>query len=148
MPHTTMQKTATVGCVFCSTPNHIDLSRLADGPRCGECGKPIRLDRPQPLSGEALDRTIAGTTVPVLVDFYADWCGPCRVMAPVLDDIARDRTGDVLVGKVDTDRCPELVTRFAIRGIPTLILFSGGREVARQSGAVPRAALDTMIANR
>lgn len=146
MTHATTQKTATVSCVFCSTLNHVDLSRLADGPRCGQCGKPIRLDRPVPMSAEALDSILAGTTVPMLVDFYADWCGPCRIMAPLLDEIAQEKSGHILVGKVDTDRHGELVSRFGIRGIPTLILFNGGREVARQVGAVPRAAIETMLA--
>jgi len=92
-----------------------------------------------------LDRIVADTDVPVLIDFYADWCGPCRVMAPVLDELAHDRAGEVLVGKLDTDRHPEVATRFGVRGIPTLIVFSGGREVARQVGAVPRAGLEALL---
>ncbi len=83
--------------------------------------------------------------MPVLIDFYADWCGPCRVMAPVLDRFARDRAGEVLVGKLDTDRDSDVVRRFGIRGIPTLILFLGGREVARRVGVVPRSGLDALL---
>ncbi len=97
------------------------------------------------VSGEALARVVAGTEVPVLIDFYADWCGPCRVMAPVLDRFAQDRAGEVLVGKLDTDRDSDVVRRFGIRGIPALILFSGGREVARQVGVVPRSGLDALL---
>ena len=78
--------------------------------------------------------------MPVLVDFYADWCGPCKMMAPVLDEIARERAGEVLVAKLDTDRNPTMAVRYDIRGIPNLIVFRDGREVARQVGAAPRAA--------
>ena len=103
------------------------------------------MDRPQPIPGEALDRIIADAEVPLLIDFYADWCGPCRMMAPVLGEFARDRAGEVLVGKVDTDRDPDAAVRFKVRGIPTLILFSGGREVARPVGVVSRSGLDTLL---
>ncbi len=83
--------------------------------------------------------------MPVLIDFYADWCGPCRVMGPVLDQFARDRAGEVLVGKLDTDRDSDAAMRFGIRGIPTLIVFSGGREVARQVGVVLRSGLEALL---
>jgi len=97
------------------------------------------LDRPVRVSEEDFERTVLDATSPVLVDFYADWCAPCKVMAPVLDDIARDRVGRLLVAKVDTDRAPELSQRYQIRGIPTLIGFQSGSEVDRIVGFDPDA---------
>jgi len=138
--------TATVACQFCSTLNRVSLDRVAQGPKCGSCGRPILLDRPLHVSDETFQLVIANTEIPVLVDFYADWCGPCKMMAPVLDDVARDRIGQVLVLKLDTDRSPVTAQAFGVRSIPTLILFRGGREAARQTGAVPRAQLDALLA--
>jgi len=89
---------------------------------------------------------VSGSTVPVLVDFYADWCAPCKMLAPVLDEVAHARAGSLLVGKVDTDRSPAASERFGVRGIPTLILFRDGKEVARQTGALPRAQLEAWLA--
>ncbi len=138
---------ATVGCVFCATLNRVDLDRLDDRPKCGSCGRPILLDRPLAVSDESFDRVIADTEVPVLVDFYADWCGPCKVMAPVLDDLAREQAGRVLVLKMNTDHSPATAMRFGIRGIPTLVGFVAGREAAREIGVVPRAKLDGLLAS-
>jgi len=137
--------TALVPCAFCATLNRIDLERHAHGPKCGRCQRPILLDRPVRLNEAELDRVLSGTEAPLLVDFYADWCGPCKVMAPVLDEIARARAGSVLVAKLDTDRNPRAAERFQVRSIPTLILFRGGREVQRQVGVVPRAAVEAML---
>lgn len=139
------RRAATVACPFCATLNRVDLARIADRPRCGQCGRPILLDRPLAVSDATFERVVADTTVPVLVDFYADWCGPCKIMAPILDDVARQRAGEVLVTKLDTDRNPATTERFDIRGIPTLMLFWQGREAARCTGAVPRADVDRML---
>jgi thioredoxin 2 len=137
---------ATVVCPFCATLNHVDLARAQDRPKCGHCGRPLLLDRPLAVSDANFDRVIADTTVPVLVDFYADWCGPCKIMAPVLDEIARARMGEVVVLKLDTDRNPATSARFGIRGIPTLILFKQGREASRRTGAVPAQEVEALLA--
>jgi thioredoxin 2 len=138
-------RTATLRCAFCLKLNRVDVARADDRPKCGECGKPFLLDRPVKVSGEDLERVVAESDVPVLVDFYADWCGPCKMMAPVLDAFASDHTGEMLVGKLDTETAPGVSVRYGIRGIPTLILFDGGREVARQTGAVARNGLDELV---
>ena len=132
-------------CAFCAKRNRLDMNRAADRPRCAECGKPFLLDRPVKVAGEDLQALVGSAHVPVLVDFYADWCGPCKVMAPVLDELAAARIGRVLVAKLDTDRAPQVSSALGIRGIPTLILYRDGREVSRQTGAVPRAVLDRML---
>src|SRR5687768_13270649 len=142
---TTEQRKATVPCASCGRLNRVDLARAADRPKCGACGRPIPLDRPVRLTDAEFDRVVADSSVPVLVDFYADWCGPCKIMAPVLDQAARERAGSVLVAKVDTDANPGVSQRFGIRSIPTLVALRGGREVARELGAVPKPRLDALI---
>lgn len=139
------QSAATVACPFCGTLNRIDMERVADRPKCGHCGRPILLDRPVAVSDTSFDQVITETTVPVLVDFYADWCGPCKMMAPLLDDVAHRRAGQMLVLKLDTDKNPATGQRFGVRGIPTLIAFRGGKEVSRRAGAVPPAELDRFV---
>lgn len=141
----TMPKKATLRCQFCSSWNSVDVTRAADRPKCGKCGKPMLLDRPIRLDDESFTRTIADSKVPILVDFYADWCGPCKVMAPAVDQLASTYTGRALVAKLDTDASPMTSGSFSIRGIPTSIVFDGGKEIARQSGAVPYAVLASML---
>jgi len=138
-------RTATVPCPFCSTLNRVDLARVNQGPKCGNCSKPILLDRPIAVSDATFDQVTTDTTVPVVVDFYADWCGPCKIMAPLLDDVANRRKGELLVVKLDTDRNPATGQRFGIRGIPTLIAFRQGKEVGRRVGAVPPAELEGFL---
>lgn len=138
-------RNATVECPACGRLNRVDLARAADGPKCGACGRAIALDRPLPVSEAAFDRVVGGSEVPVLVDFHADWCGPCRMMAPVLEAVARERAGRVLVAKVDTDRAPRVSQRFRIASIPTLAVFRGGAEVAREMGALAKPRLDALL---
>ena len=104
------------------------------------------LDRPYALNDETFARTIADTDVPVLVDFYADWCGPCKMMAPYVDELAREKQGVALIAKLDTDRAQRTASGFNIRGIPTTIVFKNGKEAARQTGAVPKKALEDLLA--
>ena len=142
---TTDTAVVTVRCQFCQSWNRVDATRVTDRPKCGKCGTPILLDRPLKLDDETFDRTIAESTVPVLVDFYADWCGPCKMMAPVVDQIAQRRAGRVLVAKLDTDAARRTAERFAIRNIPTSIVFNGGAEATRQAGAMPLSGLEQLL---
>jgi thioredoxin 2 len=134
-----------VQCPFCSVANRVDLNRLSAGPKCAKCGKPIRLDRPQKVTDREFERTISGSAVPVLVDFYADWCGPCKVMAPTRDVLAQKRAGEALVLKLDTEANPLTASRFGIRGIPTVIVFQGGKERARHVGLADMKVLEGLI---
>ena len=127
----------TLRCAFCGTLNQVDLARAANRPKCGGCAKPMLLDRPVKVSEEDFDKTVLGSAVPVLVDFYADWCAPCKMVAPLVDEIANDHIGKMLVAKVDTDRAPLISTRYGIRSIPTLLMFKDGEEVDRSVGFEP-----------
>jgi thioredoxin 2 len=143
---TTATRKITVRCPLCGKLNRVDLNKLANGPRCGGCGKPLQLDRPLPATAADFDQTIGTAEVPILVDFYADWCGPCHMLAPTLDTLANDRKGQILVLKVDTEKDPALAARFDIRGLPTVVAFREGKESGRQVGVAPRGAYDRLVA--
>jgi thioredoxin 2 len=123
-------------CPACGITNRIPGERLHDAPVCGQCGTALMAAEPVSLSDAALPRFIANTDLPVLADFWADWCRPCRTMAPIFVSVARQMP-DVRFIKVDSDAAPVASARYNIRSIPTLILFKDGAELARLSGAVP-----------
>ena len=139
-------KRVTLRCLFCLTWNRVDAARASDRPKCGKCARPLLLDRPVPLGDDDFARTISDSEIPVLVDFYADWCGPCKVMAPLVDDLAARAQGRALVAKLNTDRAPRTAEHYSIRGVPTSIVFRGGREVARHVGAAPLPVLEGLLA--
>ncbi len=122
-------------CPACGTTNRVPEARLHDQPVCGRCGAELMSTKPVALTDATFPAYVAGTELPVLVDFWADWCGPCKMMAPHFANAAT-QLPDVRFAKLDTDANPQASSSYRIRSIPTMILFRGGQEVARQSGAM------------
>ena len=133
--------TQQVACAHCGAVNRIPTARLGDDPDCGRCHQPLLSGAPVALGDADFDRVVAATTLPVVVDFWAAWCGPCRQMAPQFDAAARQAKGRALFVKVDSDASPQLSQRYGIRSIPTLLRLQGGQEAGRQSGAIPAAQI-------
>lgn len=136
---------AVVRCPLCMNVARVSLDAPDGRPPCVECGRPILLDRPIKVDESDFDETVLSAEVPVLVDVYADWCAPCKMVAPLVDELAREHMGRLLVGKVDSGRAPALAERFGIRGVPTLIMFKHGHEIGRSVG-FDEAAIRDMVA--
>ena len=126
-------------CPSCSAINRLPANKLAQGPKCGKCGAPIFTGKPAELTDQNFERHVSRSDIPVVVDFWADWCGPCKMMAPQFEQAAKQLEPEVRFAKLDTDAAQATAARFNIRSIPTIALFKGGREVARQAGAMGAA---------
>ena len=130
-----------VSCAHCGAVNRLPAARLADDPDCGRCHRPLLDGGVIELDDRNFDAFVRQTTLPVLVDFWAPWCGPCRQMAPQFQAAAQQLKGRAILAKVNSDDSPETSAKFAIRSIPTLVRLQGGVEQRRQSGALPAAQI-------
>lgn len=135
-----------IPCAQCGQKNRVLRARAAENPSCGHCKKPVFSDHPVAGSDATWARDVEASPVPVLVDFWAPWCGPCRAIAPALEQIAKERTGKLKVVKINVDDNPTLSARFAIQSIPTLMVFRDGQVADQIRGAMPKSALDARLA--
>lgn len=133
-------------CPHCGATNRVPAARIDERPSCGRCGQPLLDGQVLALTDADFDAVAMATDRPMVVDFWAAWCGPCQMMAPAFKQAAQQLGQGALLVKVDTDANPQLAQRFAIRSIPTLVKIVQGREVARRSGALPAGAIVQLAA--
>ena len=141
-PEAVSDDTIVYACSACGGMNRILRGRLRDDPTCGRCKQKIFPRRPVTVTDASWKKEVEDSPIPVLVDFWAPWCGPCRAVGPVLEAIAGERAGKVKIAKLNVDENPHTSARFAVQAIPTMIIFRGPLEVDQIRGAVPKAAIE------
>jgi thioredoxin 2 len=141
-----MSAVVQVACPACLAANRVPTARTGDDPKCGKCGAALLDGAPAELREDQFESFVSRTELPVLVDFWAPWCGPCRAMAPHFERAARSLKDRVRLVKVNTEEAPALAARYGIRAIPTLVLFRNGAEAKRMSGALDAGALERWTA--
>ena len=134
-----------VVCPYCAAVNRIPAERLNDNPHCGKCKKDIFALKPVDLTAATFHSQVVNSEIPVLVDFWAEWCGPCKMMAPAFEKAAAALEPDVRLAKLNTENEQQIAAQFDIRSIPTMILFKDGKEVARQSGAMMGGQIEQWV---
>ena len=130
-----------VVCPHCHTTNRVATADLGAAPTCGKCHQPLFTGHPLALDGTSFDKHIGRSHVPVLVDFWAPWCGPCRMIGPSLEDISKEMDGKLKVVKVNIDENPETARAYRVMSVPTLTVFKNGEPVAQKLGAAPKSQL-------
>jgi thioredoxin 2 len=135
-------------CLECAAVNRVPGDRLGSGPKCGTCGSKLMNGKVRELDPAALAKAKANDQVPIVIDFWAPWCGPCRMMAPEFSKAAAKMDGEVRFAKINTEDFPKVSTQHGIRGIPLMIVFQNGKEIARQAGAMPAAQIEGFVRSK